>query len=170
MRSILFVVITFFVIISVYPIIWVIQSSFKSSDELIYTASYSFPKSLYLGNYIKGLTESSILRAYLNSIIIAVITLFMQVGLSCPAAFAIKKLKFKYSKKLLNFFMMGMMVPIFVCLIPMFQIYNSMGLNDTYISVILPQIGFRLPICIYIYIGFLSFLQNDLLEATEKLL
>lgn len=165
-RIILFIILVFFVVISVYPIIWVIQSSFKSSDELINAPTYSFPKKVYLGNYKKGITESNIARAYLNSTIIAVITLFMQVGLSCPAAFAIKKIQFRHSKKLLNFFMLGMMIPIFVCLIPMFKIYNSMRLNDTYLSVILPQIGFRLPLCIYMYIGFLSFLPDDLLEAT----
>jgi raffinose/stachyose/melibiose transport system permease protein len=165
-RIILSAILLLFVVINIYPIVWVIQVSLKTSDELMNTSTYSLPRSLYLGNYVKGLQESNIARAYLNSTVIAAITLLMQVMVSSPAAFAIKKLRFRLGKPILSFFMMGMMIPVFVCLIPMFKIYNLMGLNNTYLSVILPQIGFRLPLCIYMYVGFLTFLPDDLLEAT----
>ena len=63
------------------------------------------------------------------------------------------------------FFLFGMMVPIFSCLIPMFQIYNRIGLRNTYWALVLPQIGFGLPMCIYLYTGFFKFMPDSLLEA-----
>ena len=65
----------------------------------------------------------------------------------------------------MSFFLLGMMIPVFACLIPMFQVYNFLGLRNTYLALIIPQIGFSLPICIYLYTGFMSFLPNALMEA-----
>ena len=47
----------------------------------------------------------------------------------------------------------------------MFQIYNTLGLRNTYAAVILPQIGFSLPMCIFLYVGFMKYIPNELLEA-----
>ncbi len=160
------IILCIFAIIQIYPIIWVTLSSLKTSDELATAAAYSLPRAFYLGNYITALELSTIPRAFLNSIIVASITLSCQVLLSCPAAFAISKLRFRQSKKLLTFILMGMMVPSFVCLIPMFHIYNTLGMRDTYFSIILPQLGFSMPLCIYMYTGYFTFLPNELLEAT----
>ena len=47
----------------------------------------------------------------------------------------------------------------------MFQTYNTLGLRNTYAAVILPQIGFSLPMCIFLYVGFMKYIPNELLEA-----
>ena len=70
-----------------------------------------------------------------------------------------------YANALMAFFLFGMMVPIFSCLVPMFQIYNRIGLRNTYWALVLPQIGFGLPMCIYLYTGFFKFMPDSLLEA-----
>lgn len=155
----------FFVVFQIYPIFWVAASSFKTSDELSNGASYALPKSVYLGNYIDAFTKSDLPRYFWNSTVVAIGTLVLLVLLGCPAAFAISKLKFKQSNQVLNFFLFGMMIPAFVCLIPMFRMYNAIGLRNTYLSLIIPQVGFGLPLCIYLYTGFLNYVPNAILEA-----
>ena len=163
----LYFVLVMFAVFQVYPVIWVILSSIKTDQELILNASYSLPSSFYFGNYLKALESSNIPRAFINSIIVAICTLTLEVCLDCPAAFAITKLRFKHGKKLLSFFLMGMMIPTFVCLIPMFKVYNTVGLRNSYMALILPQVGFGLPIGIYMYTSFMSFLPDSLLEAAS---
>ena len=141
-RAVFYVVILIFVMIQVYPIFWVVCSSLKTPDEMTYTAQYALPSGFYLGNYISALTISSIPRYFLNSTVVAVLTLLGIVVLGCPVAFVISKVKVKYANALMAFFLFGMMVPIFSCLIPMFQIYNRIGLRNTYWALVLPQIGF----------------------------
>ena len=164
-RAVFYVVILIFVMIQVYPIFWVICSSLKTPDEMTYTAQYALPSGFYLGNYISALTISSIPRYFLNSTVVAVLTLLGIVVLGCPVAFVISKVKVKYATALMAFFLFGMMVPIFSCLVPMFQIYNRIGLRNTYWALVLPQIGFGLPMCIYLYTGFFKFMPDSLLEA-----
>ena len=139
-RAVFYVVILIFVMIQVYPIFWVICSSLKTPDEMTYTAQYALPSGFYLGNYISALTISSIPRYFLNSTVVAVLTLLGIVVLGCPVAFVISKVKVKYANALMAFFLFGMMVPIFSCLVPMFQIYNRIGLRNTYWALVLPQI------------------------------
>ena len=46
---------------------------------------------------------------------------------------------------------------------PNVQTYNTLGLRNTYAAVILPQIGFSLPMCIFLYVGFMKYIPNELL-------
>ena len=133
--------------------------------QLAASLSYSLPKGFYLGNYKYALEISNIPRAFFNSVIVAFSTLTLEVALACPVAFAMGKLNFRFKNQLMSFFLMGMMIPTFVCLIPMFRIYNAAGLRNTYLALILPQVGFGLPLSIYMYTSFLDFIPNSLLEA-----
>lgn len=165
LRIIFYLLIFIIVIIQIYPIFWVVCSSFKTPEEMTYTAQYSIPSGFYMGNYISALTISNIPRYFLNSVIVAACTLIGIVLLGCPVAFVISKVKVSYANGLLGFFLFGMMIPVFACLIPMFQIYNQIGLRNTYWALIIPQVGFGLPMCIYLYTGFFRFLPDSLLEA-----
>ena len=141
------------------------MSSFKDSADMANLAPYQMPQKLYLGNYITAFAGGKLTRYFLNSVIVAVCTLIGIVCVGAPAAFSIAKLRFRQSDMLLKFFLLGMMIPVFTCLIPMFQIYGTLGLRNTYLSLILPQIGFSLPMCIFLYVGFMQFVPNELMES-----
>lgn len=165
MKVSFYIVIVIVLILFCYPIFWVFTSSLKTAEEIAHNAPYTMPGSFYLGNYERAFTASKLLRYFGNSAVVAVCTLAFIILLGAPAAFAISKIKFKMAEKVMTFFLMGIMIPSFVCLIPMFQIYNVLGLRNTYASLILPQVGFSLPICIYLYVGFMKYVPNSLCEA-----
>ena len=164
--ALFYIVLIVIACIQIYPFFWVITSSFKNSEELASMPAYSLPRQIFLGNYVRAL-QSNLPRYFLNSTIIVIIVLLALVALSAPAAFAVSKMKFKQSEKLMSFFLFGMMIPIFACLIPMFRIYNAMGIRNTYWAVVIPQVGFGLPMCIYLYKNFMQRIPNSLIEAAE---
>jgi raffinose/stachyose/melibiose transport system permease protein len=151
--------------IQIYPVFWVLMSSFKTPDQISNMAPYSLPTHFYVGNYAYALFQSHMPDYFLNSTITAIGTLFGIVVLGAPAAYAISKIPFKHNEKLMSFFLFGIMIPTFACLIPMFQMYNALHLRNTYFALILPQVGFGLPICIYLYVGYMRFIPNSLSEA-----
>ena len=159
------ILIVFFVVLQSYPVFWVLTASLKTPEEIAGSAPYALPNGFYFGNYIKAFTQSNLVRYFMNSVGVALCTLLGIVVLSAPAAYAISKIQFKQNEKVLTFFLLGMMIPTFSCLIPMFQIYNMLGLRNTYAAVVLPQIGFSLPMCIFLYVGFMKYIPNELLEA-----
>jgi len=149
----------------IYPIFWIFMSSLKTSEDFITNPAYRLPEMLYFNNYIRVIFESGMPRFFLNSVIVASITLLALAFLGSLAGFALSKMVFKGKNIIFLFFMAGITIPIFVSLIPMFQIYNALGLRNTYISLILPQVGFGIPISMFLYMGFMDFIPSEMEES-----
>ena len=152
-------------IVQSYPIFWIFMTSFKTSDEIRSKSTFALPESLNIDNYIRAI-ETSNLGLYLkNSLIVLIITITCLVLFTSTAAFAIEKMQFKINKAVLSFFLIGITIPIHVTLIPLFQIYRATGLLNTYWALIVPQIGFNLPLSIYLFVSFYKFIPNAIMEA-----
>ena len=81
------------------------------------------------------------------------------------AGFALSKIKFRGRKIILNYFLLGLMLPMQVALIPLFSIFNKMGLINTYPAIIIPQIAFSLSYSIQLFYSFNKFFPEEMLEA-----
>ncbi len=152
-------------IMQVYPIFYVVMSSFKTTDDFRHLASYALPLSLNLENYITVFTKSHMPTYFKNSIIILLGVVIPLLLFSLMAGFALGKIKFKGSKFLLNYFLLGLMLPMQVALIPLFSIFNKLGLINTYSAIILPQIAFSLSFSIQLFYSFSKFFPEEILEA-----
>ena len=160
-----YLVLGIILIVQSYPIFWIFMTSFKTSDEIRSKSTFALPESLNIDNYIRAI-ETSNLGLYLkNSLIVLIITIVCLVLFSSTAAFAIEKMQFKINKAVLSFFLIGITIPIHVTLIPLFQIYRATGLLNTYWALIVPQIGFNLPLSIYLFVSFYKFIPNAIMEA-----
>ncbi len=164
-RGIIYVVLTVVLVIQCYPIFWIFMTSFKTSEEIKSKSTFALPESLNFTNYFRAV-ETSNLGLYLkNSLIVLAVTIALLVLLSSTAAFAIEKMKFKINKIVLSFFLIGITIPIHVTLIPLFQIYRAAGLLNSYWALIVPQVGFNLPLSIYLFVSFYKFIPDAIMEA-----
>lgn len=105
------------------------------------------------------------LTYFKNSIIITIGVLIPLLIISFMAGFALSKIRFRGNKKVLEFLMLGLMLPFQVALIPLFTIFNKLGLLNTYPAVILPQIAFSLSYSIQLFYSFSKFLPDEIIEA-----
>ena len=128
------------VVMQVYPFFYVFTSSFKSLDDFRQLPAYALPSKWVLTNFINVFTKSHMLTYFKNSIIVL-------IGVLIP---------------LLLF---GLMLPMQVALIPLFTIFNKMGLINTYPAIILPQIAFSLSYSIQLFYSFSKFFPEEMLEA-----
>jgi raffinose/stachyose/melibiose transport system permease protein len=152
-------------VLQIYPVFWVIASSFKRIEEFRTKLPFSMPESFYLDNYVNALVKSNIGVYFKNSSILLVLVVIGILVLSSMAAFAIQKLRFKHNKNVLTFFLLGLMVPIQVTLIPLYQIYSRLHILNSYFGLMLPQVGFGLPVSIYLFTAFYSYLPNEVIES-----
>lgn len=150
----------------VYPVFYVISSSMKTKDDLRTLPSYALPSSLNFDNYRKVFETSPILNYFKNSIIIVLFVLVLLLVFSSMAGFALNKIDFKGKRFLRSFFLLGLMLPFQVALIPLFTIFTSLGILNTYSAVALPQVAFSLSFSIQLFDSFNSFLPNDVIEAS----
>ncbi len=152
-------------VFQVYPIFYVIMSSMKTTEDFRHLASYALPGAINFSNYIKVFTTSPMLTYFKNSIIITVGVLIPLLLISFMAGFALSKIRFKGNKKILSYFLLGLMLPFQVALIPLFTIFSKMNMLNTYPAIILPQIAFSLSYSIQLFYSFSKFLPDEIVEA-----
>lgn len=162
---VIYMIATIFLIITGYPLIFVFQSSFKSPIEYMRNI-WSFPGSLFLGNY-ERIFQPDFLKYFANSLLITMITITLVICIASLASFVFARMQFKLNKYLLAMFVIGMMVPVHTTLIPVYIIINKLGLYNQLLGLIGPYISFCLPISIFIFTGFFREIPNELEEAAR---
>ncbi len=161
----LYLLMTAILVVQVYPIFWIFMTSLKTAEEVRTKSTFALPSSLCFDNYVRAVATSDLALYFKNSLIVLFITITALVLLSSTAAFSIEKMRFHANKWLLSFFLLGITIPIHVTLIPLFQIYRNTHLLNSYFALILPQIGFNLPLSIYLFTTFYKFIPDTIMEA-----
>ena len=155
-----------FILVEAYPIFWIFMSAFKSTEEFTLSASYALPKGIQVQNFVEAWNKGRMNVYFKNSLVVTIISLFFIVVLSTTAAFALTKMRWKFRGRVMQIFLSGIMVPTAVVLIPLYTIFNSVNLLNSYGSLILTYIAFGLPLSIFLLRGYLSALPDDILEAS----
>lgn len=152
-------------IITILPFAWMILSSFKSNEEISALHQTLLPKTFTLENYVSLQSNFDFLRYFANSVLIAVIVTVLVVYISCLCGFVLSKYKFRGRNLIFGFVMMTMMVPWSVTIISRYTMFMKAGLQNTYLSLILPVMvsGFG----IFMMKQDISALPDELLEAAR---
>jgi raffinose/stachyose/melibiose transport system permease protein len=159
------ILIVLFLFIEIYPIFWILMSSFKSTTEFTLTPSYALPQGIYYQNYVEAWNRGRMSTYFVNSVIVTFISLFFIMLLSSTSSFALAKMQWKNRGRILTVFLSGIMVPTAVVLIPLYLIYNQVGLINSRMSLILTYVAFGLPLSVFLLRSYLTALPDDMMEA-----
>ncbi len=155
---------TLYIIFLMLPIYWLLNMSFKTTNEIINTFSL-FPINFTFENYIKIFTDSTWYMGYFNSLTYVVINTIISVTAALPAAYAFSRYKFIGDKHLFFWLLTNRMAPPAVFALPFFQLYSSIHLFDTHIAVALAHCLFNIPLAVWILEGFISAVPKELDET-----
>lgn len=169
---VIYLVLSFWALTTIYPIIWIIQNSFKAKDQIL-SNSFALPfgELFTTANYETAFERLNIFSAYRNSLIISGTVAVAVIFLAGFAAFAMVRYDFKGKKLMNSLIIAGMMFPVFSTIIPVFRMLNSWHIANTdnlwlsLISVALPQIAGNLSFAIVILTGYIRSLPIELEEA-----
>jgi raffinose/stachyose/melibiose transport system permease protein len=159
-----YIVLVFFAVIFLYPILWLFINSFKTIPEL-FASPWSLPSSLTLDNYVRAFEVGDLGRSFLNSIIISVAVVGTTTLFAAMAAYGVTRLRWKLSGFVLSIMLLALMIPAYATVVPLFSMFNKMKINNTYWAVIIPDVVFTLPMAILIFSGFFSSIPAELEEA-----
>ena len=156
-------------IIMTYPLIWMISSAFKPSQEIFSSTSF-FPNSPTIENFLigwKGFSGYSFNRFYLNSFFVVFLCVFGTVLSSSMAGFAFSRLKFSLKSIFFSVMMLTLMLPMHVKIIPQYIIFNKLHWINTYLPLIVPSFFGVQGFFIFLLIQYMRTLPNSLFEAAE---
>ncbi len=155
-------------IVMLYPLLWMIASSFKPEAGIFRDLSL-IPPSLDPRNYFDGwkALEVSFTRFYWNSFLIAALVVIGNV-LSCSlAAYAFARLQFRGRNILFALMMMTLMLPYHVTLIPQYVLFLNIGWVDTILPLVVPKFMAVDAFFIFLMVQFFRSLPRELDEAAK---
>lgn len=164
-RGALYLVLIAAAALQVLPLVWLLFFSLKNSQEVFSMPAFALPKRLRWENYENVWSQGNIERYFVNSVWITAASVALTVLLASFVTFALTRMRWKLRPAVLGLFMIGMMIPVHSTLIPLFILFQKLGLIDNQINLILSYTAFNLPITIMILLGFYMALPREIEEA-----
>ncbi len=137
------------VLISLFPILWVIMSSFKTNAEIL-NSGISLPTSFAFTGYEQALAISPILNYFYNSIFVSVVATFFNLLVAGLAAYIFARLRFKFRDVLFTLLMTSMVIPMTALIQPVYALLTSLKLTDSFTGLILVYAALNLPMSLMI--------------------
>jgi ABC-type glycerol-3-phosphate transport system permease component len=147
------------------PTFGVLLSSVKTTRDIALGDLWAIPSSMYWGNYIEVLSNPAVHGYMLNTFLVAAPATAFSIGLGTLAGYVFSKLPFKGSDLVFLLVVSGMFFPPQVILIPLFRLFNLMGLIDTLWPMIIVHTALGIPICTLLMRNFFATVPNPLREA-----
>jgi multiple sugar transport system permease protein len=157
------------ILFALIPVVWIISLSLKPPATL--TDQQFLPSEVSFKNYETlfkgGIDESPFIKPLINSILIASISTVIAVTLAAFTAYAIARLRFPGRALILAGALAIAMFPPISTIGPLFDMWRSLGLYDTYPGLIIPYLTFSLPLAIYTLVAFFREIPWDLEQAAQ---
>ena len=161
------IVVSLIAVLFVVPLVWMVLSSLKTAPEVFARPFHWLPARVQWQNYatVWMNEEASMLRAFANTLYIALFSIIGQMFISSLAAYSFAKINFKGKQVVFMLFLSSMMVPSQLTIIPRFMLFKTIGLYNNLWAIILP--AFFGATSIFMLRQFYMGLPNDLIEAVK---
>ncbi|MFN8674529.1 MAG: carbohydrate ABC transporter permease [Candidatus Sericytochromatia bacterium] len=154
-------------LISVFPILWILSTSFKLKDDVLKPGISILPTNPTLSNYQHVLSmDNFIFWKWLgNSVMVALVTTIVGLFLASTTAYAFSRFEFKGKKFLLYSYLLTQMFPGAILIVPLYNIIKNMGLLNSYTGLFIAYSTISLPFCVWMLKSFFDTIPKSLEEA-----
>lgn len=150
----------------IFPLIWMLYSSLKDKREFNRDI-IGLPKAPDISNYVKILTNSDyhLTASLVNSFRTTILSVFFIVLFGFILGYFLSRVRFKGSRILWIMLLMGMLVPVHSLLVPIYVVFNGLGISNQWFTLLFPYIAFGLPIAVFLIQSFIKGIPTALEEA-----
>jgi ABC-type glycerol-3-phosphate transport system permease component len=132
------VLLLFAVVLLVMPYLYMISASFKEGSEIFSIPIKILPEGLYMGNYDLLFGETNFVRWFFNSVFVSLSRAALAIVVSIMAGYAFAKYHFRFKNLLFLLVIATLTLPIYVLIVPLYDMMVTLGWTDRYIALILP--------------------------------
>jgi raffinose/stachyose/melibiose transport system permease protein len=157
-------ILLFFTVVIIYPVIWMLFASFKSKSEIVDNI-WGPPQTLAWQNYVSAWQSADLGYALFNSVVTSVGAVVLVIILASLAGYAFAKLQFRFATLIFLTLIFTMHAP--APIIPLYIMLVKLGLTDSRIGLVLPMVTGGLPLAIFIFRAFFQSIPGELLDAAK---
>src|SRR5690606_3076421 len=160
-------------LITTLPLLWAILSSIKHESEFL-NDPLGLPSGIQWDNFARAWTSANIGQYFMNSVIVVSMSLTLTMLLGAMGAYVLARYDFPGNRLVYFIFVGGLMLPVFLALVPMFFVVRNtgnipligglLGLNS-YLSLALVYVAFSMPFTVFFLTAFFRTLPNSVAEA-----
>jgi len=154
------------VLVALYPIFFLLVTSFKSPAEYL-TNKFSIPLQPTILNFIEAMRGGKFIRWIFNSLVITFGSVMVGIILSIFAAFPLSRMQFKGRQTITNLMIVLMVIPAVAMIVPLYIMFSRFKLIDTYQGAIIIYAAILIPFSIYLLISFFKTVPNEILESAR---
>ena len=162
---VIWLLLTVFAVAMVYPFLWLVFGSFKTSSDILAQPIQLLPREWTLSGFRLVWNQSGLPRAYVNSMVVSGLIVFSTLLTSSLGGYVFARLQFPGRQLLFYFILSTTMVPFVTLLIPLYVVMLDLGLLNTYAALWIPAgvSSFGIFLCRQFIIG----IPQELYEAAK---
>jgi ABC-type glycerol-3-phosphate transport system permease component len=156
---------TLFVLVSMFPFYWIVITSLKTQAEVNQGTTSLLPGHITWSNYITDFTKEDFTRPLLNSAIVALSTTVLTVVIASLAGYALARTQMRGKTIVLGFILVANFFPIIAMVGPLFIAYRRLGLLNSYPALVISCMIYTLPLATWLLSSYFSQIPRSLEEA-----
>lgn len=156
----------FVVAIVLIPVSIIFLATFKTDLEILIDP-LGWPESFSFKNYVDLFATSGIGQSVVNSVKVTIASVAITLTLASMTSYAIARLTRVTGAMLFGLFVLGLTIPAQVNILPIYILFNSLGLTNSHFGLVLANLVATLPIAVFIITAFFRELPKEMLEAAE---
>ena len=157
-------VMLFVVVICVFPLIWVVLSSFKTNIEIMDSA-FSLPRTPSFIGYKIAMDTARLHMRFLTSLIVASSSTVAALFIYGMAGYALARVNFPLKGAIFALLISSILIPTNAMIQPVYTVIKGLGLYDTKLALILVYTGFAMPLCLFLMRSYFLSIPSELEEA-----
>ncbi len=165
-RSLHIIVLIFLVLVSFFPLFWMISTSFKTTEHIFSRPPKLIPPEFSLSNYSE-IVSPYFLNFFKNSIIVTSGAVLLSLCVATLAGYSFSRFRYRGMVVFQIFILMAQMFPLILLLISIYIFFSKLYLLDTRLSLVLAHCTFSLPFSIWMLKGFFDSVPRELEEAAK---
>lgn len=156
-----------FMFFLVFPLLWMLSTSLKSTAEIYAGAASLIPAELSTVHYRTVLEEQNILSSMVNSLIVGIFSTAIAVVIALPGAYALARYRTRLNSVVLGWILGSQIFPVILVLIPLYLLLRMMFLTDSLVGLTLVYVVWDLPFVLWMLQGYVRTIPVEIEEAAS---
>ena len=153
------------IVLTIFPLVWMIITSLRYSADIFALPVRIIPESVTLRQYVSVFSQYGLADYLWNTVVVSLVTVVLVTLLSVPCAYAMTRFRLPGQKLVISLLLVMRMIPVVALAIPLFAVFANLGMLDTLSALILTHTAAKLPVAIWLLMGFIQDLPKDIEES-----
>lgn len=164
-RGFVYFVMFAYLVISIYPLLWLVFYSLKDNAEIFVTNPFGPPKNWQWSNYVKAVSQFNIAAFFKNSVVVSVASIVIGIFCALLFTYVVARVRTRLTRTMRMIVMMGMFIPVQAIMTPLVVMVKDLHLTNSLWSLIIPYVALGFPFSVMVLYGFYVNLPMELEES-----